>query len=278
MPFPRRPLTCSTPQVAKVFRVAMWIFSEYCLSEDEIEGAVRTMRNSLGSLPFVDEELVKKADTSAQVTVAKKAPSVLADGTYASQSSAGMTATSLVKKDDLPSLRTMLLSGDYFLASMTASSLTKLVLRLAGTKGVSGSKVNALVAEAMQFVCGMVRLGKSGITSTKMDDDCHERMWLCLLVLSDPYNENMCEIWTQKCRQSYATLLVQKQKTISQAAEEEGGKNKIKSHADDLLTFRQLRGKGVVVTEIEDEDALVRGVLLWHAQQDGVICSMVSCS
>ena len=39
----------------------------------------------------------------------------------------------------------------------------------------------------------------------------------------------------------------------------------IKSHGDDLLSFRQLRGKGVVVTEIEDEDALVRHTTLEQA-------------
>merc|ERR1712070_1242909 len=35
-----------------------------------------------------------------------------------------------------------------------------------------------------------------------------------------------------------------------------GEKQKLKAHADDVITFRQLRGKGLVVTEIEDEDAL----------------------
>jgi len=244
-------------KVAKVFRVAMWIFSEYCLSEQEIQGAMSTIRQSLGSLPFIDEEQLHVAQNTAQIPHEKKAPSVLADGTYASQSSAGMGGANLVSKDEAPSLRTMLLSGDYFLAAMTASSLTKLILRLAGIKGVAAQTVNEMVAEAMAYLCGMVRLGKSGVTATKMDDDCNERLWLCLLVLADPYNETMCEIWTTKCRQSYATLLVQKQKAISQAAEkEEDAKSKIKSHADDLLTFRQLRGKGVVVTEIEDEDAL----------------------
>ncbi len=205
----------------------MWIFSEYCLSQAEIESAVSVIRDSLGSLPFVDEEHLTMAENTNAHTHSKTAPAVLADGTYASQSSAG-TSAGLIKKDDAPSLRTLLLGGDYFLAAMTASTLTKIVLRLASTKGVPAESVNACVAEAMAYLCGMVRLGKSGVTTAKMDDDCHERLWLCLLVLSDPYNETMCEIWTQKCRHAYATLLVQKQKELSKKTDEkEDPKNKV---------------------------------------------------
>uniref|UniRef100_A0A6U2DA96 Coatomer subunit beta n=1 Tax=Hemiselmis andersenii TaxID=464988 RepID=A0A6U2DA96_HEMAN len=242
-------------KVGKVFRVAMWIFSEYCLTEAEIEGAVATIMTSLGSLPFVDEETLEKAEnTNVQQT--SKAPAVLADGTYASQSSAG-AGPSLVSKDEAPSLRSLLLGGDFFLAAMIASSLTKLILRLAACKGVSADKINKYVGECMHVFCGIVRLGMSGVTPSRMDDDAQERLWLCLMMLQDPYDAKMCEIWTQKCRQSYGTLLVQKQKAIAaQAEEKEEGKTKIKAHADDLLSFRQLRGKGVVVTEIEDEDAL----------------------
>ena len=254
-------------KVGKVFRVAMWIFSEYSFTDAEIEAAFSTIYTSLGSLPFVDEETLEKAENTA-VQQQQKAPAVLADGTYASQSSAGAGPAKLVDKEETPSLRTMLLGGDFFLAAMTASSLTKLLLRLASSKGASQEAVNQHVASIMALICGMVRLGKAGLTPNKMDDDCVERLWLCLMMLQDPYNAKMCEVWTAKCRESYGTLLVQKQKNMQQEEDKETEKTVIKAHADDLLTFRQLRGKGVVATEIEDEDALDMSRATGSAEED----------
>uniref|UniRef100_A0A7S0LYG1 Coatomer subunit beta n=1 Tax=Cryptomonas curvata TaxID=233186 RepID=A0A7S0LYG1_9CRYP len=249
-----------TIKVPKVFRVALWIFSEYCYSTSEIDAAFSAMKSSLGNLPFVDEETLSTADTAAvSASVKQNAPAVLTDGTYASQSSASMAAPTQLNKEDTPSLRTLLVSGDFFVAAVTASTLTKIVLRYASLKSVDPAALNERVAEAMGWICGMVRLGKSGVTPNRMDDDCLERLWLSLLMLSDPENKNMQEIWTEKCRSSYGQLLVQKQKAIAAAKEASSGdesKSKVKSHADDLINFRQLRGKGVVVTEIEDEDAL----------------------
>ena len=67
------------------------------------------------------------------------------------------------------------------------------------------------------------------------------------------------DIWVEKCRAAYATLLVAKVKSVAATAEnEEEEKQKLKAHADDVITFRQLRGKGLVVTEIEDEVPVLR--------------------
>ena len=247
-------------KVSKVFRVVLWIFSEYCYSSSEIDAAFSTIKTSLGSLPFVDDESLTAVDnTSAAVPVKQHAPTVLTDGTYASQSSASMVAPTSASKEEAPSLRNLLIGGDFFVAAVTASTLTKIVLRYASLKGTDSAALNERVAESMAWISGMVRLGKSGATPNRMDDDCLERLWLCLLMLADPSNKTMHDVWTEKCRASYGILLVQKQKAIAAAKEASSGdesKSKVKAHADDLINFRQLRGKGVVVTEIEDEDAL----------------------
>mmetsp|Transcript_3148 Transcript_3148/g.6339 ORF Transcript_3148/g.6339 Transcript_3148/m.6339 type:complete len:947 (+) Transcript_3148:277-3117(+) len=244
----------STIKVAKVFRVSMWILSQYCETQEEIEAALGAMRGSMGSLPFVDEETLQAAANTA-VATATKAPAVLSDGTYASQSSVA-TGVSLVGKDTPPSLRTLLLGGDFFVGAVAASSMTKLVMRLAAVSSAQPDLVHKYSAEVMGWICGIVRLGKSGVTPNRLDDDSQERLWLCLMMLNDPTNQTMAEIWNQKCRSAYSQLLVEKQKLVTVAAESKEETKKIKSHVDDVITFRQLRGKGVVVTEIEDEDAM----------------------
>mmetsp|Transcript_48318 Transcript_48318/g.114974 ORF Transcript_48318/g.114974 Transcript_48318/m.114974 type:complete len:965 (+) Transcript_48318:90-2984(+) len=254
-----------TIKVAKVFRVALWILSEYSVTEAEVNAAVTAVRTSLGSLPFVDEDTLQAAANTAAV-YQKKGPAVLADGTYATQSA--MTALSrgsfektgkrsVVDTGEAPSLRTLLLAGDFYVAAVTASAMTKMVMKLARLN-VEDVKLNEAVAEAMSWVCEMVKVGKSGATPSKMDDDCHERLWLCLMMLNDPHNKAMSEIWVDKCRMSYGQLLMEKQKAAALLEEKntEGEGKKIKAHVDDVITFRQLRSKGMVVTEIEDEDAM----------------------
>jgi len=243
----------STIKVAKVFRVALWILSEYTETDAEYEAALGAIRQSLGSLPFLDEDTMLSAESTMQSAHKAGGPAVLADGTYASQSSmGGMAGKGGKGGEEAPSLRKLIIGGDLYVATVTASSLTKLVMRIAVSEGERTERVNQLVAEAMHYICAMVKLGSLGVGGTKMDDDCAERMWLCLMLLSDPGNQQMKEIWVAKCRASYGTLLVEKLKSVSKVTEkEEEEKKKIKAHADDVITFRQLRGKGTVVTEIE---------------------------
>ncbi|KAJ1477800.1 adaptin N terminal region-domain-containing protein, partial [Baffinella frigidus] len=235
-----------TIKVAKVFRVALWILSEYSA---EVNAAVTAVRTSLGSLPFVDEDTLQVwwelgcAAANTAAVYQKKGPAVLADGTYATQSAmTALSRGSVVDTGEAPSLRTLLLAGDFYVAAVTASAMTKMVMKLARLNDV---KLNEAVAEAMSWVCEMVKVGKSGATPSKMDDDCHERLWLCLMMLNDPHNKAMSEIWVDKCRMSYGQLLMEKQKAAALLEE----KNTVRHRQ------RQRQG-GMVVTEIEDEDAM----------------------
>jgi hypothetical protein len=67
---------------------------------------------------------------AASVSTGSKRPAVLADGTYATQVSVSETAAGGAA---VPNLRAVLLTGDFFLGSVVATSLTKLVLRMCVT-------------------------------------------------------------------------------------------------------------------------------------------------
>lgn len=99
----------------KVHRAAIWILGEYATSVDDIRSVMSKIRQSLGEIPIVDDEIRKAAgeqtdtentagQTSGPATTAPSSRLVTADGTYATQSifSASVTA---VKKEDRPPLR-----------------------------------------------------------------------------------------------------------------------------------------------------------------------------
>ena len=91
-------------------------------------------------------------------------PAVLADGTYATQTAA-VAEEPTMPGMAVPTLRALVLGGDFFLGSVVATTLTKLALRYvstAPTAGVDAAAVNRLHAETMLYIVCMLRLGKSG--------------------------------------------------------------------------------------------------------------------
>ena len=80
---------------AKISRAALWILGEYCEKSTDIQAVMNEVRQSLGEIPIVEDELRKAAGAetlgdesvamhSTQATSVQKL--VTADGTYATQS------------------------------------------------------------------------------------------------------------------------------------------------------------------------------------------------
>ena len=191
----------STIKVAKVFRVALWILAEYTQTNAELDAALGAITSSLGSLPFLDEETLLAVKSDVATAHASGGPAVLADGTYATQSSMGGQAAAKEWKGvgEAPSLRNLIVGGDYYVATVVASSLTKLTQRVTEGEGERTERVNELVARVMSYICAMVRLGSVGVGGNRMDDDCQERLWLCLMFLSDPGNAQVSVPVSVRC-------------------------------------------------------------------------------
>jgi len=169
----------------KVFRGALWIVGEYGDAVEDIKETMQQIRKVLGEVPILASEQVgcssfvlssrrlltlssrtsqqrlldaaesEAAEAEADALIAKTAPTsttstrVLADGTYATEtvfSSTQQANLEVVKAAAKPPLRALILGGDFYTASVLASSLTKLVLRF---KEVSPDEraVNELRAE-----------------------------------------------------------------------------------------------------------------------------------
>jgi hypothetical protein len=88
----------------------------------------------------------------------------------------------------MPSLRGLIVGGDFFLGGTLVATLTKLVLRLRQFSEISAVVRNSVAAEALLIMTSILRLGQSK-TSSPIDPDSYERIVLCIntLVAGDAY-------------------------------------------------------------------------------------------
>lgn len=126
---------------SRVATCALWIIGEYSLSATEVEAGITVIKQSLGDLPFyttVEEgDVVDTAATKGGTPTAPQAqyasmasskrPAILADGTYATQSAVVATSApspNSVVVGSAANLRSILLTGDFFLGAVVATTLT----------------------------------------------------------------------------------------------------------------------------------------------------------
>ncbi|KAH9625345.1 hypothetical protein KSS87_022743 [Heliosperma pusillum] len=249
-------------RAARVCSCALWIIGEYCLSLSEVESGIATVKQCLGDLPFYTpseegetQEAPKANQTASAGTVSSRRPVVLADGTYATQSAALETAMSppTLVQGSLASqgnLRSLLLSGDFFLGAVVACTLSKLVLRLEEVQP-SKAEVNKATTNALLYMVSMIQLGQSPILPQPIDNDAYDRIILCIRLLCNSGDATR-KIWLHSCRESFVNMLADKQ---FRETEERKAKAQI-SHAqpDDLIDFYHLKSrKGMSQLELEDE-------------------------
>ncbi|CAM6088738.1 unnamed protein product [Calypogeia fissa] len=254
---------------SKVCTCALWIIGEYCLSLAEVEGGISTIQQSLGDLPFFTvaeegestEQAGGKSSTTqgpahppAVSSASSKRPAVLADGTYASQSAAAEIAISAPLSSSVPganaNLRAIILTGDFFLGAVIATTLTKLTLRLSEVQPQK-TIVNRTSAEVLLILVSILRLGHSSVLPHPIDDDSYDRITLCIRILSSP-DDVMRTVWLKYCRESFVKMITEKQ---HRETEESKAKAQV-SHAqpDDLIDFHHLKSrKGMSQLELEDE-------------------------
>ena len=209
------------------------------------------LKECLGELPFVGGG---EGDTASTPVVAKAEgrPVVLADGSYATQTALEDSGTSA--DPGAPKLRTMLVGGDFFLATVVATTLTKLALR--SRQHVAAAVANQVTAHVMLLLTGMLQLGKAGSAQQSMDADSQERITTFLHLLSNSGAE-VQHVCLSQCREAFSAMLTERQAAEAAEAPKEEGTIEVARQADDLLVVRQLRGRGAEFDAIaleEDED------------------------
>ncbi|KAI7974416.1 hypothetical protein EIK77_008596 [Talaromyces pinophilus] len=262
--------TLSEVRAGKVYRGVLWVIGEYSLETSDIREAWKRIRASLGEIPILaseqrllDEVPDDNASVLEQVNGYKAAaPSgsrkVLADGTYATESaltsqSAAAAKLEAVKAAQKPPLRQLILDGDYYLATVLSSTLTKLVMRHAEVSQ-DAARTNALRAEAMLIMISIVRVGQSQFVKAPIDEDSVDRIMTCVRSLSEFSERKELETtFLEDTRKAFKTIVQRQTEEKKRAAKEASEKAKTAVQVDDAIPIRQLAKKnaGEGTDEIE---------------------------
>jgi coatomer subunit beta len=171
---------------------------------------------------------------------------VLADGTYATETaltSKSSTAAKLeaVKAAQKPPLRQLILDGDYYLATVLAATLTKLVMRYSEVSS-DAARTNALRAEAMLIMISIIRVGQSQFVKAPIDEDSVDRIMSCVRSLAEFQQHKELETtFLDDTRTAFRAMVQAEEK--KRAAKEAIEKAKTAIQVDDVVSIRQLSKK-----------------------------------
>jgi len=250
-------------QDPNVYRVALWILGEYALDSGKGPDAIEVIYECLGPVPFSKKKAPKEEDEEAaeeeKVKEAKTSVTVLADGTYATQTALTTDAEEVITTDDDPVLRKMLLSGNYLLGASVVSSLLKIILKTAERLGKDNMKIKEQTVKFLITCCSMIQAGQNAPSASRMDRDSYERITFCIRAILDPEVEaEIHDVLLKDCRSVLADLL-EEQKEFEKAHSANGEEGEQMIQPDSILSFRQLksrRGLGATDVDLDDEGDL----------------------
>ncbi len=252
----------------KVMRGSLWILGEYCETSEDIQNLVTLIRQSLGDLPIVDDELKKAAGIESkedeQILRSNNSSSttqqlVTADGTYATQSAFTLknpvqngVSGKLEDWEKMPTLRSFLLLGHYFIAAALARTLVKLGIKY--SKLVEGNRVkeNRFNAETMLIMASILHYGQSGLGKKPINEDDTDSINVCLKVIADK-SSFIYNVFYEQSQEALSTMLDAKLSVVDDSSDSKGNYTKSSSsystksrskqnqiQADDPLRFGQL--------------------------------------
>lgn len=252
--------TLSEVRAGKVYRGALWIVGEYSMEAHDIREAWKRIRASLGEIPILasEQRLLEEVPDDTQPPVEQvnghSKPSqptgsrkVLADGTYASESALTSQASAkleAVRAAQKPPLRQLILEGDYYLATVLSSTLTKLVMRHSEiSKDLA--RTNALRAEAMLIMISIIRVGQSQFVKMPIDEDSVDRIMTCVRSLAEFVEKKELEtVFLDDTRKAFRAMVLVEEK--KRAAVEAVEKAKTAVQVDDVVSIRQLAKRTMV--------------------------------
>ena len=257
--------TLSEVRAGKVYRGVLWVVGEYSLEEHDIREAWKRIRASLGEIPILASEqrlLDEGNDENSSSDPAKgqvnghaksAAPTgsrrILADGTYATENaltsqSAAAAKLEAVKAAQKPPLRQLILDGDYYLATVLSSTMTKLVMRHSELSK-DAARTNALRAEAMLIMISIIRVGQSHFVKAPIDEDSVDRIMTCVRSLGEFTQRKELETtFLEDTRSAFRAMVYAEDK--KRAAKEADEKAKTAVQVDDSIPIRQLTKRNVV--------------------------------
>jgi len=231
-----------------VMCVALWILGEFTAPEDA-QDTFDEIVKEVGATPFVIEEVSEEKTDEGEAPKLVTKNVVLADGTYATQTSYA-TSKTVEDTDKTPKLRKMIVvHGDVFVAETLASSLTKLVLQFPTVD-------KPRTAKTILILCAICKLAESGATLSMAQrssaSDCQDRCSMCCRVLLDAKTRDLLKpILMEDGKKQLACYL-------AKVSEDQPQKKKEAeppvTQADDMIHFRQLKSLAVNAGDVDLDD------------------------
>jgi coatomer subunit beta len=235
-----------------VIRGALWILGSYSEEPAEVKAAFQMTLDCVGPLPLSSTPAVD--ETSENATAEEKAdskakpktrrPTVLADGTYATQIASESTVSKGAVKSASPDasigpvIRRHILGGAYFLGVTVCTTLTKLVLRVLEFEGAPKVLTNKVKAQAMLVCASLLRYGRSSAAPSRIDDGAAERIILCVRTIS---GHVVPGVWLNSSREAFGLVIHENHKKKQSMALAEAKKEQVP--VDELIDFRLLRAR-----------------------------------
>ncbi|GEQ66509.1 hypothetical protein JCM33374_g172 [Metschnikowia sp. JCM 33374] len=256
----------SSVKSGKVYRGALWILGEYSEEESTVRESWKFLRSSIGEVPILAKEKKHSAGENVENTnenvghssASKKGPVVLPDGTYATENALTATYVSPEDEDEFH-IRKLILSGDFYLASVLSSTLVKLVLRLEKLN-TTEKHLNALRAEALLIMVSILRVGETSFAAKKIDEDSADRILACIKFLTDAEDSSVIsEGFLQDTRDAFKAQVESEQAKKSKKEAKEFHNNAAK--IDDAILFRQFEKYDGLKTADDEETLVLSGSL-----------------
>lgn len=234
-----------------VVRGALWVLGSYSEQPQDVKEAFQAVLAGVGRLPLTTvEEEEAEEDGDADESTAKEAkpapktkrPTVLADGTYASQ----IAETEVISGVDPsvsnekagPPIRSLLLSADYSVGVAVCTMLTKLVLRFHSYESAPAAFVNRVRAEAMLVCASLLRFGKSAAAPTPIDDGSTERIIACIKTMNEEMSPG---VWLDSSRGAFKEVIRVNEERKESAALEKAKMEQ--TPVEEVIDFRLLRSR-----------------------------------
>jgi coatomer subunit beta len=262
---------------SSVLSVSLWIIGEYAEGEETLNLGFDEIMRAFGRPPYFTSQL----STGTEPPTGANARSlVLADGTYASQAGVAEQDTHAETGSNL-ALRTLISNGDFFLGTVAASSLAKLVLKTRVLHGEHSALTKQRQLIVLNLCCGLAELvgpsHKEDCLTRNSDNmlrpdtrdavwvgasaDCLERLALFARLLLDTGIQNgIIDAYLNDGKASFAQYLRHASNSKSKEESPQSMSTSALAQVDNLISWRQLRQVTSASGELDlcDGDDLMR--------------------
>ncbi|KAJ4461148.1 Coatomer subunit beta (CopB) [Paratrimastix pyriformis] len=220
----------------RVLHVALWIMGTFATGAAQCARAVQVIKEAVGPLPLKRPEGDQPALVApSPANPESRGPRIMADGSYAPQTSTAPAAPAPKELDANVDLRSLLLNGDFFLSTCLATALAKLVLKAADE---APETAGAMKADMFAILVAIIAYGQHPfqayvpstpinpssqasrptrcLTEVVMSPDDLERICICMEVVEHP-TPIAREIFLDLSRKAFTETV---QATVQQRGEE----------------------------------------------------------